>query len=248
MTPLQRFRRMAKLGLLVASALVMLLAGGIAQAAPTEPGTPVDATELSAEMTEAAIADLATLNSAEPVNRIRFEFRKNRQAPTKSRLILYRVTLQKDGPVRTLKLGSWRAGSGLGDTDVAGRDACASKKGWLPNGSYDAYPHETAFRTSFDGGLIFGVVWRLEDKKCKRGDTVRDSLFIHSEMTPSRTQACAPGNYREDQCWDDPSDYLSEGCIKLKPADIKQAARLARASGGPQPGQIGYPRLLVVTG
>ncbi|XVS67820.1 hypothetical protein ACQPYE_17780 [Actinosynnema sp. CA-299493] len=243
MTRPRRFRARLRLGLLITLTTASLVTGPVSSSAA--PAAGQDTGEVSAEMSQAIAEDQATLDSAGPVQRIRFEFRKNHQDPTRSRLTLYRLTLYKDGPVRRVTLGSWRAGSGIGGNG-RGQDPCATSVGWLPNGVYDAHPRETSYRDNFDGGLIFGTVWRLQNKKCAAG-TMRTDLFIHSEMTPNRTQACAPGAYRENQCWDGPADYRSEGCIKLKPADIAEAARLALTSGGPRLGEIGYRRLLVVT-
>ena len=245
MSPFRRVAARLRPGLLAA-----ITATALTAASPASTATPdtAGASGFSAEMSRSIAEDRTELGSASVVHRIRFEFRKNRTDPTRSRLTLYRLTIHKDGPVRQTVLGSWRAGSGIGGTG-RGQDPCAISEGWLPNGVYDAHRKETAYRTNFNGGLIFGTVWRLQNKKCAPGrDQKRTALFIHSEMTPARTQACSPAAYNERQCWDGPRDYISEGCIKLKPADIAAAARLARANGGPRPGQIGYQRLLVVTG
>jgi hypothetical protein len=169
--------------------------------------------------------DNAAVSQAAPRYRAYFVFYKNRRNPTNSRLTLYRTRLT-DG--RTYRVGRWRAGSGDATKD-AGRNPCAVDHGWLPNGWYNGVAH---YR-NFDGGLIFGTVWQLNDKQCSDG-TPRTALFIHSEMTPAGGQACSRSNYREDQCWDGISDYKSEGCIKLKPADVKEAASLARRLGGPK--------------
>lgn len=137
--------------------------------------------------------------------------------------------------------------SGIGGTGV-GQNPCAIGQGWLPNGWYDAHRDGPAYDNNFNGGLIFGTVWRLQDTAQGCGTITRTELFIHSEMTPQRKQACQPANYRENQCWDGPADYKSNGCIKPKPKDIKHAARLAKAWNGPRPDQKHYRHLLLVTG
>ncbi|GAA4466551.1 hypothetical protein [Phytohabitans houttuyneae] len=221
----------------------------VSSAAAAGQGT-IQAQDLPTELVAAAAADTAVLRPGQ--HRIYFHFRKNHKDPTKSSLTLYRVTARGEGlPPTYTKLGAWRAGSGIGGTGI-GQNACALGQGWLPNGWYNAHrdgpAHDTNFNTNVNGGLIFGIVWRLQDTARGCDGIKRTELFIHSEMTPGRKQACRPANYRENQCWDGPADYASNGCIKLKPADIKQAARLARAWGGPRPDQKHYPRLLLVTG
>jgi hypothetical protein len=97
-------------------------------------------------------------------------------------------------------------------------------------------------------------VWQLDNKACREG-TTRSELFIHREMTPRRTQACpGPSAVDKPQCWEDARDYRSEGCVKLSPSHIKQAAALAGKFGGPTmrrwTGKSGYRfrNLLRVTG
>jgi hypothetical protein len=119
-------------------------------------------------------------------------------------------------PRKTLEL-RWRAGSGNGSTD-----SCASNAGWLPNGTYGG-----TFKTGFNG-VINGIVFQLDDKKCGRNRTKRTELFIHSEMMPNGKQ----NPNVESKRWDGPNDYFSEGCVKLKPADIKEAAKRYRAFYG----------------
>jgi hypothetical protein len=213
-------------------------------------GVPVAARALPAEFAAVASAESANLACGGVRQRIHFHFDKNQKDPTNSRLILYRVTYSADQPARYTKLGSWRAGSGLG-TGTGAKDACASDKGWLPNGSYDGgiKGDPVVYHTNFDRGVIFGTVWHLQNKHCKpNGKGIkRTELFIHSEMTPDRTQACSPGVIDGPQCWEGPTDYVSLGCIKLKPSDIAAAARLAQANGGPKPGKKHYRNLLIVT-
>jgi hypothetical protein len=202
----------------------VLIAGLTASTAPTAradigqgAGAPVAARGLPAEFAAVASAESANLVPGGVRQRIQFHFDKNQKDPTNSRLILYRVTYSADQPARYTKLGSWRAGSGLG-TGADAKNSCASNKGWLPNGSYDGGTKvdPVVHHTNFDRGVIFGTVWHLQNKHCKSKGTKRTDLFIHSEMTPDREQACSPGAYREDQCWDGPTDYVSEGCIKAQ--------------------------------
>lgn len=225
-------------------------AGQVADSSMVSVGVAIAARELPAEFAAVASAESATLAPGGVRKRIQFHFDKNQQDPTNSRLILYRVTYTADQPPRYTKLGSWRAGSGLG-TGPDAKDACASDKGWLPNGTYDGGTDvdPLVYFTDFNrGGPIFGTVWHLQDKRCKgKPKTTRTELFIHSEMTPDRKQACTSGVIDGPQCWEGAQDYISEGCIKLKPSDIAAAARLAKAWGGPKPGQKRYRHLLIVT-
>jgi hypothetical protein len=146
-----------------------------------------------------------------------FTFDKNASDPTNSTLTwtLYRTDL--DPPRKTTEI-SWRAGSGIGTTDV-GEQPCTKNKGWLPNGSYSVTLHE-----NFHGSKIHGVVFQLSDKACKPGSsTERTELFIHSEMNNDGGQTCT-SNPDDPTCWEGNGDYKSNGCVKLKPADVKEAA------------------------
>ncbi|MFH9862013.1 hypothetical protein [Streptomyces sp. NPDC017202] len=120
----------------------------------------------------------------------------------------------------------YRAGSGNGS-----KNACASLRGWLPDGTYKVEFH----RTNFDGD-INGYVIKLSDKRCRNNGasgTKRTALFVHSEMKPNGGQGRI-----ESERWDGPGDYYSQGCIKLKPADIKNL--FAKA------GRYGWPKTLTV--
>ncbi|MFI8504863.1 peptidoglycan-binding protein [Streptomyces sp. NPDC085524] len=145
------------------------------------------------------------------------EFTKNQKNPMWSKL-----SLVHDGKV----VKSYRAGSGMGDTDE-----CASGKGWLPNGTYKVKGHET----NRDGIAINGYAIQLEDKNCtpKPGQTPvkRTDMFIHSEMLSNGTQAIDVP-FKDDDLWrwNGDMDYKSWGCIKLAPTDIKDLfAHLDRA-------------------
>lgn len=131
------------------------------------------------------------------------EFKK-RSSPQNSRLDFVYVHGSRSHTV-----ANWRAGSGNGS-----KDTCASNAGWLPNGSYtikDFYRHH-------DGGPhgVNGIAWYIGDHKCHSGHK-RTDLFIHSEMLPN-----GKAGRSEPYRWDGDSDYKSNGCIKLKPADIRQ--------------------------
>jgi hypothetical protein len=244
-------------GLGLATLVAAVLIGGSAEANSGIDSNALGVEDQPPEVAKSDIAEAAALGPSRPTTRIRFHFKKNHQDPTNSRLILQRVTLRGDLPPQYLKLGEWRAGSGLGAQHPRGRDECASAQGWLPNGRYDGgetKPAAPAHDTNFNGGPggIFGIVWGLQNKTCHGPSNIkRTELFIHSEMTPDRKQRCAAGNYQEDQCWDGakrPNDYVSVGCIKLSYKDIQEAAKLARAWGGPKPDQKHYRDLLIVTG
>ncbi|MEU3964604.1 L,D-transpeptidase [Streptomyces buecherae] len=136
-------------------------------------------------------------------------FDKNSTNQTNSKLTLYRYHPQSE---RTVKLDSWRAGSGYT------KNSCTRGAGWLPNGTYKIPWRDK----DYNGSKIKGYVVRLADKKCSNG-TKRDDLFIHSEMTRAGGQGSA-----EPWRWDGNSDFKSNGCIKLRPADIKDLFRYAK--------------------
>jgi hypothetical protein len=101
---------------------------------------------------------------------------------------------------------SYRAGSGDSTNE------CASSHGWLPGGLYSIIQHSD----SYDASKIKGRVWQLSDHVCSGGaQTLRTELFIHSEETASRGQACGPAGTDYPFCWEGNNDYYSEGCIKL---------------------------------
>ncbi|MGW7363238.1 hypothetical protein ACWGI8_07385 [Streptomyces sp. NPDC054841] len=154
----------------------------------------------------------ATAHAAEPyAYATTLTFDKNPSDPSNSRLY-WRVfrTYESGRQVKVVDV-SWRAGSGLGV-----KNECTKNRGWLPNGYYDVtlYPE-------YDGSAIKGVVFKLSDKTCAVGTATRTELFIHSEMTRSGGQGSV-----ESQRWTNrnPNDYLSQGCIKLSPTDIKSLA------------------------
>ncbi|MBT2451473.1 L,D-transpeptidase [Streptomyces sp. ISL-43] len=129
------------------------------------------------------------------------KFTKNWDHPDRSTL-----SLVHDGiPVK-----SYRAGSGVGVTDE-----CRSNKGWLPSGTYQVKGHQTHRNSAIKGYAI-----QLSDKAChpksKKKAVNRGDLFIHSEMTKNGGQGST-----EPTRWDGDRDYKSLGCIKLRPADIK---------------------------
>lgn len=144
-----------------------------------------------------------------------FVFRKGRN-PIDSRLGWYEYRTYPDRPPVLTYKSIHRAGSGDGT-----KDPCRTAHGWLPSGWYGG-----TFRTHFDG-IINGIVWQLDNKRCKRG-TLRTELFIHSEMTPSAGQNCG----YEPECWNGPSDYYSAGCVKVRPSHIKAFATRYRSYYG----------------
>ncbi|MER7049232.1 L,D-transpeptidase family protein [Streptomyces jumonjinensis] len=121
---------------------------------------------------------------------------------------------------------TFRAGSGSITNE------CTTGKGWLPNGTYTLGQHTR----TYDGTKIKGYAIRLPDKKCHNGTgRARTALFIHSEMNRNGSQGST-----EQRRWTDtnPNDFYSEGCIKLRPADIRSLFnRLDR---------IGWPTTLTV--
>lgn len=190
----------------------------------------------SAEASSAEVAAASHLAAADAeaarVGKVGFfVFNTNPRDPSKSRLTWHEFRTFPDGrPPKLIVKKGWRAGSGDGSTDT-----CLKNHGWLPGGWYGG-----TFKPGFDGD-INGLVWHLDNKRCGRG-TLRSALFIHSEMTPSGGQNCG----LEPECWDGATDYLSEGCIKVKPSHIKQAAELYRAFYGKRAGTYKKKLLLVI--
>jgi hypothetical protein len=124
---------------------------------------------------------------------------------------------------RILNIASYRAGSGLNgnECDSAAYDNVG---GWLPAGYYSLWGHWH----NYQGSLIQGRVWRLQDKRCRGGaGTLRTELFIHSEETWANEQACHDP-YVERFCWDGDGDYYSVGCIKVSRAYPPSPTDLAR--------------------
>jgi lipoprotein-anchoring transpeptidase ErfK/SrfK len=147
------------------------------------------------------------------------EFKKGSD-PQNSRLYFVYVQGANSDHPRIHTLGSWRAGSGNGS-----KNTCASNAGWLPNGNYTVkkyYPHH-------NGGPhgVNGIAWYVGDHRCHSGHW-RTDLFVHSEMLPSG-KAGSSEPYR----WDGNSDYKSNGCIKLKPSDIRALRNLQASYPNP---------------
>ena len=133
-----------------------------------------------------------------------------------SRLIWRLYQRQTGGTWKLVETKSWRAGSGL--PGKAGRNSCATTKGWLPNGTYRVRQYN-----NYRGNVIKGRAFRLDDKACANGNGAAPTC----SSTPSR----APGNRqcadrRGDQVcrWEWPrfNDYKSFGCIKMAPGDLAQ--------------------------
>jgi hypothetical protein len=143
-------------------------------------------------------------------------YKKNKKDPSNSRLSLVFVQQINPDKIRSFTVDSWRAGSGLGTAkNKIGRDACVSRVGWLPSGTYSI---QKFYNNHV--GTVNGISWLLNDKRCKndgKSGTKRTELFIHSEMKPNGK----PGS-TESTRWDGNSDYKSLGCIKLKPSDIRE--------------------------
>jgi hypothetical protein len=145
-------------------------------------------------------------------------FDKNHDNPSNSTLT-WKVVHQGDNGVwRVVEELSWRAGSGkLGR---AGRNECAKGRGWLPNGRY-----RLRFHRDYQGNLIKGRAFRLDDKRCRNG-TWRVQLFIHTEQGAGNTQC--PNLAGDQVCrWEFPqiNDYKSAGCIKLAPEDLAELSQ-----------------------
>ncbi|MFI8187165.1 peptidoglycan-binding protein [Actinacidiphila glaucinigra] len=137
------------------------------------------------------------------------QFSKNPSTPIDSVLSIVR-----NGTV----VKKYQAGAGITT------NTCASQKGWLPDGTYQIKGHQKNRNSTIKGYAI-----QLSDKRCSPGGTLRNALFIHSEMTKNGGRGST-----EATRWDGSGDYKSLGCIKLAPNDIKDLfARLDR-SGWPK--------------
>ncbi|WP_228975640.1 L,D-transpeptidase family protein [Streptomyces sp. DH12] len=167
---------------------------------------------LPASATAQAAAPAAAPTTAAAKSYTYLSFKKNAHDPSNSRLHLVYVQQVNADKTRSYVVDSWRAGSGIGDAkNKAGRNACKRNQGWLPNGTYQI----KAFHNNY-AGRINGIVWHLSNKKCSNG-TPRTELFIHSEMKSNGKQGST-----EPTRWDGNGDYKSEGCIKLKPSDVRE--------------------------
>jgi hypothetical protein len=146
-------------------------------------------------------------------------FNKNWNNQFNSRLTWRLYQRQAGGAWKVVEARSWRAGSGL--PGRAGRNSCLTSEGWLPNGTY-----RMRQSNDYDGRLIKGRAFRLDDKACPRGK-VRHNLFVHTEQG-ARNKQCA--NRRGDQVcrWEYPryNDYKSLGCIKMSPGDLAELVAL----------------------
>jgi hypothetical protein len=146
-------------------------------------------------------------------------FDKNWQSPSHSKLIWQLHQRQGDGTWKVVQTRSWRSGSGM--LGRSGRNSCVNNSGWLPNGTYALEQYD-----NYQGNLIKGRAFRLEDKPCASGNR-RFNLFVHTEQASGNRQ-CA--DRRGDQVcrWELPrfNDYKSAGCIKLAPRDLAQLVAL----------------------
>ncbi|MEU7046857.1 L,D-transpeptidase family protein [Streptomyces eurythermus] len=137
-------------------------------------------------------------------------FDKNPDSPAHSKLSVYEGDKLQ---------ATYRAGSGTGV-----KDDCVRAEGWMPNGNWRIKLKDPFY----DGRLIKGYAVHLQDMKCSRGTLTRTEMFIHSEMNRDGGQ----GN-TESRRWDGDTDYKSNGCVKLRPADIKKMFRLLNRIGWP---------------
>ncbi|MFC9227590.1 L,D-transpeptidase [Streptomyces decoyicus] len=165
---------------------------------------------------QAKEADVGGKGRATAANTVYLKFDKNPKLPFYSKL-----SVIKGNKVQA----NFRAGSGIT------KNECTTGRGWLPNGTYTVGRH---YRT-YNGRLINGYAIKLSDKVCSNGSTKRTELFIHSEMTVNGSQGSS-----EPRRWTDknPNDFLSNGCIKMQPGEIKKMFRLLD--------RIGWPKTLKV--
>jgi hypothetical protein len=89
----------------------------------------------------------------------------------------------------------------------------------VPTGYYDLWGHWNNY-----DGKIAGRVFYLQNKPCWNG-TWRTELFVHSEETAGQGQYC-PTAGDDPYCWEGPSDYYSNGCIKVSRAGYPSDLRL----------------------
>ncbi|MCX5112256.1 peptidoglycan-binding protein [Streptomyces sp. NBC_00378] len=155
------------------------------------------------------------------------KFTKNQKHPMYSTLAL----VHNGKAVKT-----YRANSGMGS-----KDTCLSNEGWLPNGTYKVKGHETnRGGWNYNPNVqIQGYAIQLENKTCtpKAGQkpVERTDMFVHSEMLADGTQAVdVPLKEDDFWRWDADFDYKSNGCIKLKPADLKDLFSRLDQAGWPK--------------
>jgi hypothetical protein len=197
--------RRANVWWVLVAALVVATFGVPAEAAP-------------AASTQVRTATPQTLELAAVRRRAIITFDKNHDDPSSSTLTWKVVHQDDDGTWRVVEKLSWRAGSGMLGT--AGRNECAKGRGWLPNGTY-----RLRFSRDYDGNLIKGRAFRLDDHRCRNGRW-RVQLFIHSEQGAGNTQC--PDLPGDQVCrWEFPqiNDYKSAGCIKLAPDDLAELSQ-----------------------
>ncbi|MFD0392295.1 hypothetical protein ACFQ3Z_03825 [Streptomyces nogalater] len=105
----------------------------------------------------------------------------------------------------------------------ASRTTAPATKAGCPTGD-----GESGSRTLLRRPLIKGYAVHLQDMKCSKGTLTRTEMFIHSEMNRDGGQGST-----ESRRWDGDGDYASNGCVKLRPADIKEMFRLLNRIGWP---------------
>lgn len=153
------------------------------------------------------------VNRADAADAVHLKLDKNSKHPAYSRLSV----------IKGSKVwANFRAGSGITQNE------CTTGRGWLPNGTYSVGSHTR----TYNGRQIKGYAIRLADKRCNNGTgRLRTELFIHSEMNRNGTQGSS-----EPRKWTNknPNDYLSNGCIKMHPDEIKKLFRLLDRIGWPK--------------
>jgi len=150
--------------------------------------------------------------------RAQITFTKNHAHPWRSTIAWDAARQRGDGSWAVLEHEAWRAGSGL--PGASAENACVKGHGWLPDGTYSLLQYN-----DYDGSLIHGRAFRLNDKRCANG-TLRQQLFIHTEAGAGNTQC--PNVPGDQLCrWEFPkiNDYTSHGCIKMSPPAILALTR-----------------------
>lgn len=108
----------------------------------------------------------------------------------------------------------WRAGSGNSQST----NRCQTNVGPIPHGHW-------YFQAHYDNktGTISGRAWYIQDMHCVASDplsTLRTQMFVHTEETSAQGQSCPTVN-DDPYCWEGPSDYYSNGCVKVQtPTDV----------------------------
>ena len=146
-------------------------------------------------------------------------FKKNTSNPINSKLYLMKsVANAKDKVV-----AKYRAGSGNGSQNECALSGDGSRG---PTRRTASTRSSSTARTSTASSTATSSSCRT--RSASKG-TKRTELFVHSEMKPNGRQGTI-----ESERWDGTRDYYSNGCIKLKPADIKNLFAKAKRYGWPK--------------